>query len=103
MDSFTLTTSRVGIPSVIQITSLTPESRASSIESIANAAGTNTRDTSAPVSRTASDMVSKTGNPFDAASAFSRSDAANDVGSVLAALGRVEKPGASRYSLHEDF
>jgi len=59
--SFTWIISRVGIPSVIATTSLMPDSAASMIASAAKAGGTNTMETSAPVWRTASATVLKTG------------------------------------------
>jgi hypothetical protein len=50
-----------GMPSVIAQISRTPASAASMIESAQKPAGTNTRLASAPVSRTASRTVLKTG------------------------------------------
>ena len=58
---FTRTMSRTGIPSVMAITSGTPASAASRIESAANGGGTKTADALAPVSRTASSTVLKMG------------------------------------------
>ena len=60
---FTLIMSRVGMPSVIQITSSMPASIASIIESMEKGAGTNISDVLAPVFSTALDTVSNTGNP----------------------------------------
>ena len=61
--SFTITISETGIPSVIVTISLIPASAASMIASAAYAGGTNTTETSAAVSLTASLTVLNTGNP----------------------------------------
>jgi len=55
--------SRTGMPSVMQTTSRSSESAASRIASVAKRRGTKIRDVFAPVSATASAIVSKTGMP----------------------------------------
>jgi hypothetical protein len=55
--------SSVGIPSVMQTTSATPAAVASMIASAAAAGGTKMSDAFAPVSRTASAIVLKMGQP----------------------------------------
>ena len=58
------TMSCTGIPSVMHTVSATCAAAASMIASAANAGGTKTPATFAPVARTASLTVSKTGTPF---------------------------------------
>jgi hypothetical protein len=59
--------SRVGIPSVMQKIVETPEPTASRMESGAPTAGTKMHEVLAPVSRTASSIVSNTGTRLSSA------------------------------------
>src|SRR4026208_1830471 len=91
-----------GMPSVMHTTIDTPASAASRIASAANRGGTKIIEVFAPVSRTASATVSKTGTPSTRWTDFPGRHAGAHLGAGRAVPQRVEGAFAARDALDDE-